>query len=207
MNSTNTKELLLDTAERLFAERGIKETSVRDITRAANTHLASVNYHFSSKDGLIRTIIARRIEPLNRERFKLLDSFESEADNESIPLEKLLYALFAPSFKMYIENPYFLRLAGRMISDPDKREHRIFASQFEQVFKRIKYHLTASSPDVPEKEIMWRMHFSIGAMIHTWTNHCDLETRSRGLCNITDKEEIVNRLVVFCAHGLRAPIA
>ncbi len=206
MAEIDTKERLLDTAERLFAERGVKETSVREITKEAGSNLASVNYHFSSKYGLIRAVIARRIEPLNMRRFELLDTYEAEAGDTPLPIERILYALIAPSIEMYLENPNFLRLAGRMISDPDKDLHRIFASQLDQVFLRVRDLLMPALPNLPESELLWRMHFTIGAMIHTWTNHSDLELRSGGICKITDIREMVGRLINFCEAGLKAEV-
>ena len=59
-------------------------------------------------------------------------------------------------------------------------------------------------PDIPETELMWRIHFITGAIIHTWTNHADLEIRSGGICKIKDKEEVINELIAFCGAGLRA---
>ena len=206
MSGVTTKENLLDTAERLFAERGVKETSVRDITKAAGSHLASVNYHFSTKYGLIRAVISRRIEPLKKRRFELLDSYEAEAGDNPVPVEKIIYALVAPGMELYLENPHFLRFAGRMVSDPDKEIRRIFVSELDPVFFRVKDLLKRVLPETPEAEIMWRIHFTIGAMVHTWTNHFDLELRSGGVCNITNEKEIIDRIVSFCTAGIRAPL-
>ncbi len=205
MTETKTKERLLDTAERLFAERGVKETSIRDITKAAGSHLGSVNYHFRSKHGLIRAVISRRIKPLNKKRFELLDSYIAESGEKNITVEQILHALIAPSIELYLENPNFLRLAGRMISAPDKQLHRVFASQLDEVFSRIKDLLSPAIPYIHEKELMWRIHFTTGAIIHTWTNHSDLEIRSGGVCQIKNKEEVISQLIAFCAGGLKAP--
>ncbi|HBR95917.1 MAG TPA: TetR family transcriptional regulator, partial [Gammaproteobacteria bacterium] len=46
--AADTKEKILTTAETLFAEQGIANTSLRHITQAAQVNLASVNYHFGS---------------------------------------------------------------------------------------------------------------------------------------------------------------
>lgn len=52
-NRSDTKTRILDAAEKLFAERGFSETSLRLITSKAEVNLASVNYHFGSKKELI----------------------------------------------------------------------------------------------------------------------------------------------------------
>jgi Bacterial regulatory proteins, tetR family len=44
-----TKARILDSAERLFAERGYTATTVRDITSEAEVNFAAVHYHFTRK--------------------------------------------------------------------------------------------------------------------------------------------------------------
>ena len=55
-----TKTRILDAAERLFAQDGIKATSLRAITEAAAANLAAVNYHFGSKEALVHAVYGRR---------------------------------------------------------------------------------------------------------------------------------------------------
>ncbi|MCC7418606.1 MAG: CerR family C-terminal domain-containing protein [Acidobacteria bacterium] len=52
-----TRERLLRAAERLFAERGFRRVTVRDICRRARANVAAVNYHFGSKLGLYREVL------------------------------------------------------------------------------------------------------------------------------------------------------
>lgn len=52
-----TRERLLASAVRLFAERGFKRVTVRDICRSAGANVASVNYHFGGKGGLYREVL------------------------------------------------------------------------------------------------------------------------------------------------------
>lgn len=205
MKEAKTKEKLLDSAEKLFAKKGLKDTSVRDITGEADVHLAAVNYHFRSKDGLIRAVMERRIEPLNRQRLRLLDGFTKKFGRKPVPVEYTLYALLAPGIKMYFERPHFLRVTGQIVSDPDDEVYIIFLQHFEDIFSRFKDAFTVCLPHIEEEEIMWRIHFLIGAMIHTWTNHRGLEHLSGGVCRLRDEEETINKLIAFCAAGLRAP--
>lgn len=53
-----TRERLLNEAERLFAGKGYDAVSLREITTAAGTHLAAVNYHFGSKENLYLEVFA-----------------------------------------------------------------------------------------------------------------------------------------------------
>lgn len=57
-----TRERLLDAGLQLFAERGFSAVTVRDLCRAAEANVASVNYHFGDKLGLYREVMERALE-------------------------------------------------------------------------------------------------------------------------------------------------
>jgi AcrR family transcriptional regulator len=57
-----TRARLLAAAERLFADRGFKKVTVREICRAARANVAAINYHFGDKLGLYREILQSAID-------------------------------------------------------------------------------------------------------------------------------------------------
>jgi AcrR family transcriptional regulator len=57
-----TRGRLLTAAERLFADRGFKKVTVREICRAARANVAAVNYHFGDKLGLYREVLQSAID-------------------------------------------------------------------------------------------------------------------------------------------------
>ncbi len=57
VSDSKTKERLLTAATRVFAERGFKETTVREICALAGANPAAVNYHFGSKDRLYSAVL------------------------------------------------------------------------------------------------------------------------------------------------------
>jgi TetR/AcrR family transcriptional regulator, regulator of cefoperazone and chloramphenicol sensitivity len=59
-----TRERLLKAAERLFADRGFKKVTVREICRAARANVAAVNYHFGDKLGLYREVMRSAIDAM-----------------------------------------------------------------------------------------------------------------------------------------------
>lgn len=50
--SPDARTRLLSVAERLFAERGLKSTSIRELANEAGVNIAAVNYYFRSKEEL-----------------------------------------------------------------------------------------------------------------------------------------------------------
>jgi len=59
-----TRERILKTAARLFADRGYEATSIRTIATKANVNQAAINYHFKSKDGLYHEVLRRALRAL-----------------------------------------------------------------------------------------------------------------------------------------------
>jgi AcrR family transcriptional regulator len=68
-----TEQRLVLAAERLFAERGVDGVSLRAVMAAAGTNVASVHYHFGSKDALIAALIRQRSDTVATRRLALLD--------------------------------------------------------------------------------------------------------------------------------------
>lgn len=56
-DSQQTKARIIEAAGQLFAERGFKAVTVRDIAAAAKTQISALNYHFRSKDELYREVV------------------------------------------------------------------------------------------------------------------------------------------------------
>lgn len=52
---------ILEVAERLFAAKGFKGTSVRDIAQEAGVNIAMISYYFGSKEGLLEDLFGRKM--------------------------------------------------------------------------------------------------------------------------------------------------
>ncbi len=75
----STEDRLLAVAERLFAEHGVDAVSVRSITIEAGANIAAVHYHFGTKTDLVRALVERRIDEVNRARLAMLRDLERGA--------------------------------------------------------------------------------------------------------------------------------
>jgi AcrR family transcriptional regulator len=204
----DTKRLILDAAEKLFAKQGFTATSMRQLTTEAGVNLAAANYHFGSKEALIDAVIARRIEPMNRERIALLDRHEAEADEGGPELEKIVEAFIAPPLRLQhaggARGADFMRLLGRVMSDPSDRAMDLFIDQFQEAIARFSAAFTRALPDTPRADLLWRMVFMVGSMAHTMSISRHLPRVSGGLCDPSDVDGLIARMIPFLAAGLRA---
>ena len=63
-----TRERILKAAQRLFADRGYKDTSVRAVVTKARVNQAAINYHFGGKDELYREVLRATIRALTEQQ-------------------------------------------------------------------------------------------------------------------------------------------
>lgn len=90
-----TRELILDTAERMICERGPDAVSMRQLAAAVGQgNNSAIQYYFESKEGLVRAIIARRAAQLEAIRKTMLaDAIAQGSANDA---KVLLAVLFLP---------------------------------------------------------------------------------------------------------------
>ena len=203
----DTKERILDAAERLFADHGFPATSLRDITNEAGVNLAAVNYHFGSKESLLIAVLERTTLPVNRARLERLDTLEATAGDTPVVTERLVRAFLTPLFERWCEwgrgDPKFLRLVGRIHADVDQELRAKFIKQFDTVFRRFSAAFQRSLPELEATEVHWRVLFLIGSMAYTVTWGASLiatDPRAR-----RDPEEILEDLIRFATAGMVAP--
>ena len=202
---TETRERLIDTAETLFGLRGIEGVSLREITRQAEANVASVNYHFGSREGLIEAVFERRMRPLNEERLRLLSLAEEAAGSGAPTLESILRAFVAPTVRVFRDFPEFMNFAGRLEQKPEEFV-RYFRTRgkFPELILRVRGALVKALPDVPVSDLWWGVLFLLGAMIHTWSKGREMERISGGEAKYESDAEMVDRLVSFATAGIRA---
>lgn len=83
--AARTRTRIIDRAEALFAEHGIAGVSMRQIGRAAGQkNVAAVQYHFGTKEELIRAIFAVRMGPFDERRIEYLRQVKHEGGEEDL---------------------------------------------------------------------------------------------------------------------------
>lgn len=102
---------LLDVAEKLFAERGFKSTTVKDICSATGVNVSLVSYHFGGKEEIYRKVISRFGKMRYDEAVRLLKCERAPKD-----LDEFTYRLEIFFQEMYLRSsqlPQILRIIER----------------------------------------------------------------------------------------------
>lgn len=201
----DTRQRLLDAAERLFGSRGFAETSLRALTQEAGANLAAVHYHFGSKEALFRAVVERLVGSVNRERIRLLDELES-GDVEPT-LEDVMRAFLGPALDLGTrddaEGERVRKLMGRIRFEGDSIDEEM-VEVFREVEQRFGPAMRRAAPDLPPETFFWRLHFTIGVMCSTLFNPNQIRVLSRGACDPADVDDVLEQMVRFVSAGFAA---
>lgn len=208
-NRSDTKTRILDAAEKLFAERGFSETSLRLITSKAEVNLASVNYHFGSKKELIRAVLAR-----------YLDRFMPDASNELQILrqsgEPSLNDIFSSLVKPLLElnklkaegTRTFLQLLGRGYIESQGHLRWFITTHYGEHLNKFVKAVADSAPHIPPAEMFWRLHFTLGTVVFTMASADALtEIAEADFNEHNDIEAVIRKVIPYLAAGVAVPVS
>jgi AcrR family transcriptional regulator len=201
-----TKAQVFCAAERLFALHGFQNVSVRDITAEAGVNLASVNYHFGSKDALLFEIFRRRTSELNRERARMLHE-ANDRHAGAPPVREILEAYFAPplrwadpSSNRQVSVQFIIRARSEGTAEMREAIQNDVShlARFAEALKKAR-------PDLPAETVYWRLHFSLG-MVHNnrFAEFDRLHHLSAGLTREGDVNGLLERMLDFAEAGFNA---
>src|SRR5438270_4133308 len=204
MASDHTRAAILNAAERLYADRGFGDVTLRDIVAAADVNLAAVNYHFGSKDELIAELFVTRSLATNRERLNELKSAE-EAGGGRASIESILRALVGPTLRGCLgpdrERSTAARFMIRASIESVPPIRRIRNREIDHLRKFVVA-LRRALPERGEAELYWGLHFALAMAQQTVRDSERLTKLSEGKCDLDDVEDIIERVVSVAVMAL-----
>jgi AcrR family transcriptional regulator len=203
--SPSTRDRILQTAERLFAEKGIDSVSLREITAAAGVNIAAVHYHFGSKKMVLEELFAQRSEPIAKRRLELLSQVRRDKKGKPV-LEDVLHAFLQPALQARAEpgGASFVLLRARIAFENAQVRKAVLGKAFDASSREFLRILAQALPDLDQDEMYWRFHFVLGAMVYTMAAPGRIEAITDGAVDSTDSTAALSRLVAFAAAGFRA---
>lgn len=156
-----TRELIMATAERLFAEHGVAAVSSRQISEEAGQgNNAAVGYHFGSKTDLVLAIVRRHAEQIEPRRAKLVAALGPDAgvydwvDCLVRPLTEHVAALSVPT--------WYARFSVQLNTDPALREsftdEYLNSPSMQRVLEGLRPSLATLPRDVRDYRLLMIRH-------------------------------------------------
>ena len=209
MTAEYTRNRILDSAESLFAQKGISGTSLRAITKDAQVNLAAVHYHFGSKEALLDAVLARRSRPVNQERMKLLSAMREESEGAPLDIEEVLDAYVMPGIRaveIAVErSAHIARLLVRIEAQPPEVVEALFKKNLGLVNRAFLEELHRSLPHLSEETMGERFRFAMGTLSFIFSGNFDLDVIDSHPCPPLDLEKRLRHAIAFLGAALRAP--
>lgn len=194
-------EQILNSAIKLFADKGFDGVSIRQIAEDANVHFASLRYHFGSKEDLYKECLASHGEKRLNSAKKFL-----QADPESFEDMKLrLTFAINEIFLIHNENPHLSKLllheVETSIGSSDyvlKRTMVAMSELYAEFFQKCQNRGFISKELDPSFLTM-----SLMGIIHHFMRTENIRKRilsHKSLKNRETRDQIVKNIVKLCLH-------
>jgi AcrR family transcriptional regulator len=204
MASDHTRTAILNAAERLYADRGFGDVTLRDIVAAAGVNLAAVNYHFGSKDELIAELFVSRGLATNRERINELKAAE-EGGGGRADIAAILRALVGPTLRGCLgpdrERSTAARFMIRASIEAVPPIRRIKNREIDHL-RKFAAAMRRALPDCSEVDLYWGLHFALAMAHQTIRDSERLAKLSEGSCDLDDVDGIIERIVAVSVMAL-----
>jgi AcrR family transcriptional regulator len=201
---SDTRERLLNAAERLFAERGFNGVSTRMITEDAGANSAAMHYHFGSKAALIRAVFERRLGPINEHRERLMA--EALEDTPPDPA-KVLAAFIGPTLALGKSEGerHFKVLAAQASMDPSPEVRNAVFDFYDSVGRSFVDALTAACPGLSREDLFWKLACIYGAMLYVRADNGRLQRLLGEGLSFANPDEAMAHIIPFLTAGLLNP--
>ena len=199
-HDVETHARLLNAAAELFAARGFKDVTVREICSDAGANVAAVNYHFGDKLGLYQEVVSKAIDTMQAA------TDAARAAGQGLPPEEKLRAyirVFLRRVSTDGPDSWIHRMMAREIADPSPALDRIA----DQVIAPRADYVASLIADItgrePGDDVVRRSAMSVQAQCHAAMPH---PLTKRALLLSTDSrsiEDLAAHIAEFSLAGIR----
>lgn len=205
-NAENTRERLLDYAERLFAEKGYAAVSVREITAEADCNIASVNYHFGGKQKLYFTVFrerwARRAHRVRRGLSRALEGKKQPGVEDVI---SAMAQAFLGGPLTDSERRTHIQLMQRELSDPGEAMDMIVEEVMRPYILELAGLLRSRlKMEVSEDRLVLNILSILGVTLYFFLARPIVSGITGKAYDEEFKSELVSHITAFSMHGIHA---
>jgi AcrR family transcriptional regulator len=199
---TESREALLDAAERHFAERGYAAANLREIAEDAGVTQAMANYWFGGKQELFRQVYLRRGEWLAARRMELLDEVTAKKRPR---VEDVLRAYVTPPFELRAsaQGRAFLRLQARLHAEPEETAYQLRREVYDRPVRAYVKLLADLLPQLTDELLYLRFAQFIGIYIYILSDAHRINEISGTRRSVPAAPELIEEIVRFTAAGFK----
>jgi AcrR family transcriptional regulator len=131
--SDPTREKLLDVAGRIFADRGYRAATIREICIAAGANVAAVNYHFGDKLGLYTEVVQQSL------RAAELEAIQNALD-QLAPPDRILRSVIRVRLRGICRQDrpdWYFRILAHELAEPTPALRQLINKVGRPVFQRM----------------------------------------------------------------------
>ena len=199
-----TRDKLMDTAEALFAERGVEAVSVRAINTAAGVSVGGMHYHFRNRDDLVTAIIRRRMDDLQAQR-RL--RYEALLPLKSVALADIVKALIEPLAALAMSSDpaqrCYVSFLARLYSERSPILENLAQQQFADNGRMLLTLLKRALPKLPDEIISARIYHTSLVLLSVLA---EIGLPARGWQRFPlQNEQQLQALIDYVVGGFNAP--
>jgi AcrR family transcriptional regulator len=158
--NTETHHRLLEAAGEVFAERGFREATVREICKRAHANVAAINYHFHDKRGLYEAVLKYALSRV-RNKYPTGHGPITPANVEQ-ELHEMIAARLHAVFDLG-RTAWHSKLMSREMIEPTEALDALVKEELQPFFQRLQSCVRAIlGPEVGDEQVR-RCGFSISS--------------------------------------------
>jgi AcrR family transcriptional regulator len=198
-----TRQLLLEAAEVLFAEKGFDGTSIRDITTKANRNTAAVNYFFGDKRELYEEIFQRRLAEMRDSRLKAIE----EVMQKKPTLEELFHVYCVDFLKPFADpqqSQRFMQLFFRELAEQRLPRNMFLTELASPTLSAMEEAIAVICPNIAKNDILMCVLSLTGQLVHNMQIKVLFEKAEGHSITSIDIDKSIKHIVKFSAAGIMA---
>jgi AcrR family transcriptional regulator len=197
-----TADGLLDTAERMFAARGVENVALTQIVAASNQrNRSALHYHFGSRDGVLSALLDRRLAPINARREARLDALPP--DPSALDIARAAVAALGDAV---VNEPWgrdYISILAHLRFHPQLLGEQAVLDQHLTGVRRTRAMMQAAAQPLPAPLVAERLRWFTDAVVLAMARWAR-ETPPGPMAQ-PSMDALTEQLAAFGAGGLTAP--
>lgn len=208
MTASDTRQLLIDAATRAFAEYGVHNASLLEITRqAGQRNRGAVHYHFGSREGMLVAVLEQEVDFLGPRERELLAVAQGRPDDD---LDSVFEAVVRPSVEL-AETGWrgrcFLQIVAQLVDDePESQSPQVQEALGRTGGYEVYQLLTERLPEMPEEIRTERMSLVTTFLLRSIADRARADDREQPGRPQLPTEQFIRNLIRMVVAMATAPV-